>query len=95
MKLSSLCCVVCIAAIVTGEEIHHQHHHLNESTSEALIDKRPQLDHSDHDHHDHHDHDHHDHHEDHGDIEQLPLEGGEVDNPGTDYVIWLAATGES
>ena len=49
MKLSSLSCVICLAAIAVGEESQHQHPHLNinQSTTEPLITK-----------HDDHDHDH-------------------------------------
>ena len=90
MKLSSLSCVICLAAIAVGEESQHQHRHLNisQSTSEALVNKREDH-HHDHSGHDHHDHDHH---EDHNpdDIESSEV----VDNPARDYVTWLAAGGK-
>lgn len=86
MKLSSLSCVICLAAIAVGEESQHQHPHLNinQSTSEPLVTK-----HDDHDH-DHSGHDHHDHKEDHNPDD---IESSEVDNPARDYVTWLAAGG--
>ena len=88
MKLSSLSCVICLAAIAVGEESQHPHEHLNinQSTSEALVNK-----HDDHDHdHDHSGHEHHDHREDHNPDD---IESSEV-SPARDYVTWLAAGGK-
>lgn len=89
MKLSSLSCVICLAAIAVGEESQHQHQHLNinQSTTEPLIAKLEDHDHD----HDHSGHDHHDHREDHNpDV----IESFEVDNPARDYITWLAAGGK-
>ena len=96
MKLSSLSCVICLAAIAVGEESPHPHIHLNinQSTTAALINKRVdhQLDHSGHE----HDHDHdHDHDHQHGDHHQDVIDSSEVDNPAKDYITWLAAGGKT
>ena len=90
MRLSSISCVICIAAIAVGQKAQHQHQHLNinQSTSEALVNK-----HDDH-HNDHsgHEHEHRDdHHEDHNPDD---IESSELDNPARDYVTWLAAAGK-
>ena len=88
MKLSSLSCVICLAAIAVGEESQHDHPHLNlnHSTTEALVNK-----HDDHPH-EHSGHEHLDHHpEDHN---ADNIESSEVDNPARDYITWLAAGGK-
>lgn len=87
MKLSSISCVICIAAIAVGQKAQHQHQHLNinQSTSEALVNKHDDL-HNDHGGHDHRD----DHLEDHNPDD---IESSGVDNPARDYVTWFAAAG--
>ena len=90
MKLSSISCVICIAAIAVGQKAQHQHQHLNinQSTSEALVNKHEDLN---------NDQSlssgrkHRDQLEEHNPDD---IESSEVDNPARDYITWLAAGGK-
>ena len=86
-------CLICVAILAAGEE----HSHLNDSTSEALVhtDKHDHHDHDDHVDHDHSDHDHDAHDQEHTN-HKIPYSPDPEEVSGaSDYVTWLAATGNT
>ena len=82
-------CLFCVAVLASGEE----HQHLNDSTTQALVDVRDND--SYHDHHDDHtDHDHHDHSHDHHHEHTNHKILHDEFSPAQDYATWMAATGK-
>ena len=88
-------CLVCVVVLAAGEE----HSHINDSTSEALVDLAAYHEESGHQHHDghvHHDHSDHGHehdHDEHTNHKILQVSTAEGDHI-VDYKTWLAASGK-
>jgi len=88
MRFESVC-LICVVILAAGEE----HSHINDSTSEALVDTdhEDHHDHDDHVDHDHSDHDHDAHQHQHTN-HKIPY-NPEDSSAAADYVTWLSATG--